>query len=118
MRARQAYYCYRRLQKLSIQSPHCSLAKLTLLEAEMMALRGSNRPIVLPKYIIAISVAKRIGNLLLTALANELTAKYILSTGFPQGDACRYIEESILTYDQWGAHAKAIQLQQEFSLLH
>jgi hypothetical protein len=88
-----------------------------LLEAEMMTIRAANSSMVLQKYILAISVAKQVGNLLLTALSNELTAKYLLSAGFSKGDASRYMEDATITYNQWGAHAKAIHLKREFAIL-
>jgi hypothetical protein len=116
-RAGRVNNCLGRLRKIAIQSPHCSLARLTLLEAEMMALREANSSTTLQKYDLAVSIAKRIENPLLVALSNELTAKYLLSTGCSKRDVFKYMEESLSTYRHWGAHAKASHLQQELEML-
>jgi hypothetical protein len=112
-----ARYLARKLRQLASNEPKGNLAKLVLLEAEIVGFSKARtrrrRALVLAKYFIAVSVAKESGSILLYALANELTARYMLSRGKSVLKAEKYVRESVATYNHWGACAKAHQLQDE-----
>jgi hypothetical protein len=102
-----------KLRRLANEEPQGYLSKHVILEAELGGLARKNRKSILPKYFIAISVAKEGGSMLLYALANELTGKYLLNQRKQIARAEKYIQEALSTYSKWGAVAKVQFLQYE-----
>jgi hypothetical protein len=115
-RVTRAKHCSNYLKQLTMREPYSHLGKHMILEAELAGLKRGQDIGLLPKYVLAISATKESGSLFMYALANELTAKYLLRQKL-NTKADRYIRESIRSYDQWGATAKAGQLRNELNII-
>jgi hypothetical protein len=126
------YFARLKSQRLCYRGRGCSIAvrnfanhepyghsgRHMLLEAELADLFGHSEGYTLAKYTSAISVEKDSGSLMTLAIANELTARFLIRRHRKHGvlapvSARRYICDSMETYKKWGAMAKVRHFQQE-----
>jgi hypothetical protein len=81
-----------------------------LLEAEIAAANGEDT-VALSKYEESISTAGREGFLHEQAFACERAGYALLEWG-RVAESRAYLEQACTFYEQWGAHAKVVQVQQ------
>lgn len=107
-----AMRCSNRLRQWADNEPYSYLGKHLILKAELGSLRNNFKK-TLRRYVIAVSVSKRSQSFLEYALANELTAKYLIRRG-EMSNAREYCRNAVEAYFNWGAICKSNHLQGEF----
>lgn len=104
----------RRIQKLkqfSRYTPENCLGKAFLLQAELAAVTGTGQD-ARCHYVSAISIAERLGDFMLRAIACERAARFCKQNGDDATASC-YFREARSAYLDWGALAKDEQLDNE-----
>ena len=87
-----------------------------MMKAEMWSVGFACYRRKLSKYKVAIMATKSSQSLLEHALANELTAKFIVREGKGRESATPYFLKSLQLYEEWGAVLKVEQLRGEMNL--
>ncbi len=101
----------KKLKKWSKYAPMNHLHKLKLIEAELARVNGQDR-LAKDYYEEAIRLAKKNDYIREEALANEVAGKFYLSRS--DNKSKDYIKEAYQKYLQWGAKAKAKQLEEKY----
>jgi hypothetical protein len=107
---RRAQHICKRLRVYQNVSPENFSNKVCLLEAEIAAANGEDT-VALSKYEESISTAGREGFLHEQAFACERAGYALLEWG-RVAESRAYLEQACTFYEQWGAHAKVVQVQQ------
>ena len=105
----------KKLMKFSLRTPENCLGKAYLLQAELAATTGKNQE-ARCNYVSAISVAARFGDFMIHAIACERAARLCTKCG-DEPAAISYFREACSAYTEWGAFAKADQLNKEIPAL-
>ncbi|PRR82076.1 diguanylate cyclase domain-containing protein [Clostridium vincentii] len=106
----------KKLKKMAHYAPMNFLNKYNLVEAEKSRVMNKNLK-AMDYYDKAIELATENQYIQEEALANELAAKFYISTGKIK-KARTYLEEANYGYSLWGAVAKTKQLQRDYSYLN
>jgi predicted ATPase/GAF domain-containing protein len=101
-----------KLQRWARHAPMNYLHKWQLVQAELKRVQGNSREAA-EWYDLAIDGAREHGYVNEEALANELAAKFYLAIGKVM-HARLYMTEAHARYRQWGAFAKAAQLEKTY----
>ena len=101
------------LEKLARCAPSNYLHKYHLVEAELMRVLEGQSDAILSHYDQAIALARESEFIHEEALADELTARYLLTQG--QNDAARaYLRSAMEKYEAWGAKRKVAHLKHRY----
>jgi len=106
-----ARHSIKKLKQFSLHTPENCLGNAFLLQAELAAVTGKNRE-ARCHFTSAISVATRFGDLMMHAIACERAACFSSACG-DEAAAGSYFREACSAYKDWGAIAKAEQLEKE-----
>jgi len=99
------------IRRAAKRCPDNCLNKKFLLEAELASIHGRSVK-AYEKYLCAIAMAKHAGFPYEHALANECAGRHLCELGQMQA-ARSLFEQACQVYDEWGAKAKVLYLQQE-----
>ena len=101
------------LEKLARCAPSNYLHKYHLVEAERLRVLEGQSDAILSHYDQAIALARESEFIHEEALADELTARYLLTQG--QNDAARaYLRSAMEKYEAWGAKRKVAHLRERY----
>ena len=101
------------LEKLARCAPSNYLHKYHLVEAERLRVLEGQSDAILSHYDQAIALARESEFIHEEALADELTARYLLTQG--QNDAARaYLRSAMEKYEAWGAKRKVAHLKSRY----
>lgn len=104
----------RKMGRWARHAPFNFLGMQCLLEAELASLRG-DADAALSKFLCAIALEKESKVLLRVALSNERLGRHLIRLG-QHAEGRRYLEESLKSYDEYGAMAKVRHLQGELAV--
>jgi predicted ATPase/GAF domain-containing protein len=112
---KKVYFNQKQLRKWAKYAPENLLHKWHLVEAERCKINGKSLK-AMRHYDEAIALARENGYTHEEALANELAAKYYLTSGYDR-IAMTYMKEACYLYAIWGANAKVDHLNETYSEL-
>ena len=103
------------LEKLARSAPPNYLHKHHLVEAERMRVLDDEHDTIMHHYDQAIALARESGFIHEEALANELSARYLLSQGNNNEAVRSYLRSAIEQYEAWGSKRKVAHLKSRYS---